>query len=128
MKTSLRILQWISRSIGILAILFVMLFSFDVFDSDAPLAEKLLGFLVHNIPALILALLLALAWVKEYVGGIIFTAVGLAFTVFLFVFNYHRTSSLWPGISAALLLGVPFIITGSLFIVVYFEKKKAGLV
>jgi hypothetical protein len=84
MKTSVKILQWIPRVIGILAVLFIMLFSFDVFGTGEPVYRQILAFLMHNIPAFILAALLVFAWIREFTGGVVFTVVGVLFTAFLF--------------------------------------------
>jgi hypothetical protein len=124
MKTSVRILMWIPRVIGILAILFIMLFSFDVFGSGEPVYKQILAFLMHNIPAFILAALLVFAWINEFTGGIVFTVIGVLFTAFLFYFNFNRTNSVWVGVQVALMLGLPFIIAGVLFILSHYAKKK----
>lgn len=54
-------LHWIARILCITAILFIGMFSLDVFEPGLPLRQQLLGFFMHNIPALILVGLLIVA-------------------------------------------------------------------
>ena len=109
-------LYWAPRIFCILAILFVMLFSLDVFDMDVSLGEKLLGFLMHNIPAFILAIFLAIAWKWELAGGIIFLSISLAgvmFTTNMFTTNY-----------GSIVVAGPFLLAGGLFLLHYLKQKR----
>jgi len=112
-----KILFWTPRILAILAILFMMLFSMDCFGGNYTLREQLLCFVMHNIPAYILILALILAWKKEMAGGILFLLAALAGSI------YFRAFSGNPGV---LIILLPFVITGILFIVhkVLFEKKQ----
>lgn len=96
------------RILCILAIAFVMMFSLDVFDPKYTLGEQIIGFLMHNIPAWILIVLLVIAWKWELVGGIIFILISivmiLLFTKFL-TMNYY-----------SMIVSGPFMIVGALFI------------
>jgi energy-coupling factor transporter transmembrane protein EcfT len=60
-----RILYWTPRILTILAILFMLMFSFDVFEGNEALGRKLAGFFMHNIPVIILAVILVIAWKWE---------------------------------------------------------------
>ena len=111
-------LYWTPRIITILAILFMMLFSFDVFGEEVSLGKKLLGFLMHNIPVIILTIVLIIAWKWENIGGILlivtFIATGILFHSF-------------SGNSASLIIITPFLITGILFLLHYYlYGKKSG--
>ena len=112
-----KILFWTPRILAILAILFMMLFSMDCFGGNYTLREQLVCFFMHNIPAYILILALILAWKKEMAGGILFLLAALAGSI------YFRAFSGNPGV---LIILLPFVITGILFIVhkVLFEKKQ----
>jgi len=101
-------LYWTPRIITILAILFMMMFSFDVFGGNEPLSKKLLGFLMHNIPVLILIVVLVVAWKWEIVGGVLFIVAFIAASIFFRSFRGN------PG---SLVVIIPFLITGILFIV-----------
>jgi hypothetical protein len=113
-----KILYWTPRIITILAILFMTMFSFDVFGGNEPLSRKLLGFLMHNIPVLILIAILIVAWKWEIVGGLLFI---VAFGASCILF---RSFSGNPG---SLIVTTPFLITGVLFIIhhLIFRKNSA---
>ena len=107
----LKILYWIPRIFTILAILFMMMFSLDVFGSN----EKLLEFFIHNIPVLILTGILVIAWVWEVAGGILFILAFIAASIFYRSFSGNP----WP-----LIVIIPFLITGILFILHYILYEK----
>lgn len=102
-----KILYWAPRIITILAILFMMVFSLDAFEGAEPLSGKLSGFLMHNIPVLVLAVVLVIAWKWEVAGGIIFIAAFLAMSILFRSFNGNPVS---------LIVIVPFLLVGLLFI------------
>jgi len=84
------------------------MFSFDVFSGNEPLAKKLLAFLMHNIPALILTAVLIIAWRWETIGGV------------LFIISAITASILFKGFSGnfgILIVMAPFFIVGILFII-----------
>jgi hypothetical protein len=108
-------LFWIPRILGILAILFVLMFSLDVFGRDEPLTKKLPSFLMHNIPTLILTVALIVAWKWELIGGILFIA------LFMASCYYFRSFS---GKPYSLMVTAPFLFVGILFIVNYTRMKK----
>jgi hypothetical protein len=116
---TIQILRWTARILMILAILFMLMFSFDVFEGESSLGNKLLGFLMHNIPVLILVLILAIAWKKELWGGILIVLAVVGLMFFFRVFT---------GNSGALALLVPFLLAGVFFIACHFAglKKTAG--
>jgi hypothetical protein len=103
-----KIFYWSPRILAILVILFMVMFSFDVFDGNAPLGSKLFGFLMHNIPALILTGVLLLAWKWEFAGGVLFLLAASAGAIFFGSFAGN------PG---SLIILAPFYIVGILFIV-----------
>jgi hypothetical protein len=102
-----KMLYWVPRVLTILAISFMMLFSFDVFGGGDPLLRQLLGFLMHNIPAFILIGILLVAWKWEMAGGVLFKIATLACSVLFRAFSGN------PG---ALIVLFPFLIVGILFI------------
>jgi len=67
------------RILSILFILFLALFSLDVFSPDYTIQEMMLAFFMHNIPVLILSILLIIAWKYEIVGTIVFSLAGLLY-------------------------------------------------
>jgi hypothetical protein len=110
-----KILRWSARIIMILAVLFMVMFSTDVFEMEASWKEKLLGFLIHNIPALILALILGIAWKKELAGGIL-----IIIATFMMMLKFNAFTSN----RGALVIFVPFVVAGLLFIISHFLSRS----
>lgn len=102
-----KILYWFPRILAILSILFMMLFSFDCFEGDIGIRDQLMCFLMHNLPSLLITLILIFAWKSEFYGGILFAMAAVAGAV------YFRGFSGNPGV---LIVMAPFLITGMLFI------------
>jgi hypothetical protein len=77
-----KIIHWAPRVAAILIIFFVSLFSLDVFDMEASPLELLGGFLVHNIPSIVLIVLLIFAWKRPVVGFVAFLVAAALFAIF----------------------------------------------
>lgn len=78
-----RIIHWAPRIAAILIIIFVSLFSLDVFEREAAPLQLLGAFLMHSIPSIIMILMLILAWRKPVVGFIAFLLAGIFFLRFV---------------------------------------------
>ncbi len=124
MQTGIKILHWTPRIICILAILFISLFAFDSFSPGLTMWQQIGAFLMHLIPSFILIALLVVAWKREFIGGIIFALIGLAFSPFIFLHNYKMNHSVWMSLSVILIINIPFVVVGILFILSYLKKKK----
>ena len=124
MKTSAKVLHWTPRIICILAILFISLFALDSFGPDRTTWQQIGAFLMHLIPSFILVALLIVAWKWEFIGGIIFTVIGLGLSPLIFTHNYHMNNSIWYSLQTVLIINGPFVIVGILFIVNHFKKRK----
>jgi len=77
-----RIIHWAPRVAAIMIIFFTSLFSLDVFEMDGSPLELLGGFLIHNIPAIVMIILLILAWKRPVIGFVAFLIAAVAFAVF----------------------------------------------
>ena len=125
MKTSTKVLHWLPRILCILAILFISMFSLDAFAPGLTLWQQLGGFLIHNIPSFVLLVVLIVAWKWEKVGGIILTILGLALCIFVFILNYKRNHfSVATSLLDTLMVAIPFVLAGILFILSHYRKKK----
>jgi hypothetical protein len=124
MKTNTKIIHWTPRILCILAILFISMFALDSFDPKLTIWQQTGGFLIHLIPTAILVVLLIIAWKWELVGGIMFMAIGIGFSPFVFNMNYHMNHSLFMSLGIILMINFPLILTGGLFILSHFMKKK----
>lgn len=123
MKTS-KIMHWLPRVLCIAAIFFISLFALDAFDSDETVGQQTVDFLKHMTPSFVLLLLLIVAWNREFAGGVIFTLIGIVFTPLIFMHNYKMNHSVWMSMLIILMVTVPFILVGILFIVSHFMKKR----
>ena len=125
MKTSVKVLYWLPRIICILAILFVSMFALDAFEPGLTLMVQLQHFFIHLIPSFILLLFLVIAWKWELIGGILFVIIGLGFSVPIFQLNHYRNHfTIWQSLVVILMINLPFIIVGMLFIVSHSVKRR----
>ena len=124
MKTTIKILHWVPRMLGIAAILFISVFALDSFSPNLTIWQQIGAFLIHLIPSFVLLLILIVAWKRELIGGILFTLIGLVFTPIIFLHNYNMNQSVWMSLFIILVITVPFIIIGILFIVSHYKKRK----
>jgi hypothetical protein len=125
MKTSVKIVHWTPRIICIIAILFVSMFAFDSFSTGNTLLENLGSLLMNLLPSFMLIAFLIFAWKWEMIGGIIFIIIGLGFSPFLYSHNFKMSQSVGSALGTVLLLTLPFIIVGVLFVVSHFMKREA---
>jgi hypothetical protein len=100
-------IHWAPRIAAILIILFMGLFSLDVFEMRASPLEVLGAFLIHNIPSIVMLVLLMFAWKRPVVGFVAFLVVAAAFVIF-FVRDFYALSNL-------LLFVLPLLLIASLF-------------
>jgi hypothetical protein len=116
----MKILYWLPRSLAIIYIIFLGLFSLDVFEAGSGFSalETAKGFLIHNIPSFIFMALLAIAWKREKAGGIIFIASSVAWLLFL------KHDSFWAIANPVILSP---IVIGILFLLSDFKNKKAKI-
>ena len=124
MKTSIRIFHWIPRTICILAILFISMFALDSFRSGMSLWQQISEFTMHLIPTFVLIVFLAVAWKRELIGGAIFVILGLGLMPFIYMMNFRMNHSVWMSLGVILVINVPFILTGILFIFSHFLGRK----
>jgi hypothetical protein len=78
---SKRLLFWTPRVLGIAFALFLSLFALDVFEPGRGFWPTLAALLIHLIPVFFLLATLAVAWRWEWVGTVIFAALGILYIV-----------------------------------------------
>lgn len=110
---------WLPRVLSILFVLFLMLFSLDVFTAGASAGEITIGLLVHNIPALILLAVVVISFKYEIVGGIVFILSGIAYIANMLI-NNRIVENIWL---PSLIIGVPAFLIGILFLLNWMKKK-----
>jgi hypothetical protein len=77
-----KIIHWAPRVAAILIIFFISLFSLDVFEMEASPLELLGGFLMHNIPSIVMIVLLIFAWKRPAVGFVAFLIAAALLAIF----------------------------------------------
>lgn len=102
-----KVLEWTPRVLAIVYAIFLSLFAFDVWEMDGTFWERLGGFLIHLAPTYAILAALVVAWRWPLLGGSIFVALAVTFSV---LFGWERE---WQ---AFLLLGAPPVIIGLLFL------------
>lgn len=102
-----RIIHWAPRIAAILIIFFTSLFSLDVFELQVSPLELLGGFLMHNIPSIIMIVLLVFAWRRPAVGFVLFLVAAVLFAAF-FVRGIYSLPNL-------LLFVLPLLMVAMLF-------------
>jgi hypothetical protein len=105
------------RIAGLLLALFVGLFALDVFEMGGSIWEMIGAFLLHAAPAILMLVVLALAWRWEWVGALVF---GLAALFFM------RTviGSAMFGLGNLLLFVLPMAVVAILFWLNWRWKKE----
>ncbi len=94
-------LYWTPRILLAAFALFIVIFSFDVFDETHGFWNIALALFMHNLPTLFLFLFLYVTWRREWIGAIIFPVLGILYIVW----GWHR-----------FVLSVYFIIAGPMFL------------
>jgi hypothetical protein len=107
-----KILLWLTRIMAILTILFMMMFSLDVFEGNEPFIRQLPAFFKHSIPVFLLIIALVIAWRYEIAGGLIFILLFIALGIYWESFSGNKGSLIL--IAPYLLVGILFIIHGVL--------------
>jgi Tfp pilus assembly protein PilN len=124
MKKTLALFHWLPRVLCVTAILFISLFALDAFDPELSLWQQLAAFLIHLIPSFVLGVILLVAWKWEYIGGFIFTVLGLGLSPWVYMMNYQMNHSIWMSMGVVLMITFPFVMVGILFVLSHFLKKK----
>jgi hypothetical protein len=110
-----RLLFWTPRILCILFAAFVSIFALDVFGAGAGFWRTLLAFTMHMIPTGILILVLAVSWRWEWIGGIIFPALGVCYIAWAWG-RFH-----W---SVYLVISGPLLVVGALFLIGWFYRAQ----
>lgn len=111
------IIYWSSRILSLLLVAFVFLFSLDVFEIEASFWNLMLGFLMHNIPVIILLISIIIGWKMEIIPSITF----LIGTIILIIIN---TDGNFDSIIYGLPIVIPGIAVSVLYFLSWFYKKK----
>lgn len=114
-----KFIYWTPRILSIIFLLFLAMFSLDVFGNGLNFWQTILGLLIHNMPVFVLLAVLIISWKYEIVGGVAFILAGLLYIVTLLMKGFE-----WYMISWSLLIAGPAFFIGILFFINWFKKKK----
>ncbi len=115
-----KFIYWAPRILGIIFVLFLMMFSLDVFEPGLTAWQIAIGLFMHNIPALLLLIILIISWKHEIVGGITFILAGLIYIIILLM----KPELEWYMLSWSLIIAGPAFLIGILFIKNWLKKKS----
>lgn len=118
-----RFVYWTPRILSIIFILFLAMFSLDVFDSESSPSQIALGLLMHNIPVFILTVILIISWKHEIVGGVVFILGGL-FYIFQMVMTALTNPFEVYMLSYSFIIAGPAFFIGILFIIGWRKKRR----
>jgi uncharacterized membrane protein len=109
-----KVIVWLPRAISIAFVLFLSLFSLDVF-SEYSGWEAVVPFLIHMIPSIVLLAIVLLSFKFELIGALVF----LAFAVFYVVSAGLDKPWTWYAFISG-----PAVITSALFFLSWMQKRK----
>ena len=117
-----KFIYWIPRILAAILILFLMIFSLDVFEPGLTSWQIFIGLLMHNLPSLILAIVLWISWKYEIVGGVTFIIAGIAHMIFSVV--RVDVEPWYISFFGSLIIDVPAFLIGVLFLIGWFKKRE----
>lgn len=124
MKKTGKFIYWTPRILSILFVCFLALFSLDVIQPGLSFGQILIGLIMHNIPSLILIVILVIAWRREIVGAIGFIGAGLLYIGFV-TFSVVNSGLPWYiALSWSLSIAGPAFLIGVLFLINWRNRKN----
>ena len=115
-----KFIYWTPRIVSILFIFFLALMSLDVFDGNYGFWDTIVGLFIHNIPAILLLIVLLISWKHEIVGGVVFTLAGVSYIIALFTSSKFE----WYMLSWSVMIAGPAFVAGILFLICWYQKRK----
>ena len=109
-----RLLFWTPRILCILFAAFVSVFALDVFGEGYSFWETIVALAMHLIPTAVILVALAIAWRWEWVGGVLFIALG---ALYILIFPQGH----W---SAYLVISGPLFLVGILFLADWWLRAR----
>ena len=116
-------IYWAPRIISIIFVLFLGMFSLDVFRQGSGFWETAVGLFMHNTPSLVLLAILIISWKYEIVGGTAFILAGLTYVIMTIKGSLGHQFE-WYMASNCLIIAGPAFLIGILFLINWFKKRK----
>jgi hypothetical protein len=111
-KSSLLAVFWLPRVLIILLALFTIPFTLDAFDGTDPLWKKILGWLIHLIPTVVLAAIAWLSWKWPWTGALALCGLAVAY---FFSFAQRTNNHI---------IDIALLATGMLFLLSWLLRNK----
>jgi len=102
--TSARFMLWGPRVLGILLTGFLAMFALDAFSEGKPFGQAFTDFAIHLVPAVVLLAIVAASWRWEWVGGVAFVALAVAYVTMVRRLDW------------ILVISGPLLVVGALFL------------
>ncbi len=110
-----RILYWSPRILTILFAAFISIFALDVFDETEGFFPTALALLMHLTPTFLILLFLAVAWRREWIGGLLYVGLGIVYIA--------TTFGRFP-LGVYFTIAGPLLLMGALFFVNWFRRAE----
>jgi hypothetical protein len=110
-----RVVFWTPRILCLLFAIFISLFALDVFGEGYGFWGTIVAFIMHLIPTAIVLVVLAVAWRWEWIGAVLFAALGIWYIVMAW--------GKFDWITYLLIAGPCFLI-GALFLVNWLTRAE----
>lgn len=95
--------------------LFISQFAMDVFTEHESVGKTVLALGMHLIPTFAILFLIILSWRREWIGGVGYTLLGVAYII------AAKGKMAW---TAYVVIAGPLFILAILFFIIWFTKKK----
>lgn len=118
-KNISKFVYWTPRILSIIFICFLTLFSLDIFGNGYGFWATVGGLFMHNIPSMILTIVLIISWKREIVGGVVFILAGLLYIAMLVKGGIEVYQLFW-----ILPISGPAFLIGILFFINWIKKKN----
>ena len=110
-----RVVFWMPRILCLLFAVFISLLALDVFGEGYGFWGTIFAFLIHLIPTGIILIALAIAWRWEWIGAILFVALGVWYLIMAW--------GKFDWITYLLIAG-PLFLVGALFLVNWLYRAE----
>jgi hypothetical protein len=107
-----QLLFWSPRVLSIAFVVFISLFALDAFSEGHGFWLTMPAVIIHLIPTVIVTVAIVISWRREWIGGVVFIAIGL---FYLFTNLRH--------VSWILTISGPLLLIGILFFINWLFRK-----
>lgn len=104
-----RIIHWAPRLLCMAFAAFLGVFALDVFQPGVSFLQAVPALLMHLLPTVLVLVLLALSWRRQWLGGLVFIALGVLYVAW-------ASSKPFFGWGPVLAIAGPLVLAGVLFL------------